>query len=177
MRIDALLSRDLQQLNQLPRAEAVRELLKCCGSQRWAGHLADERPFHEIDSLLRRADDIWWSLDETDWLEAFSHHPKIGEKRAAQEVSPEARRWSEEEQASAARTANEEMMRELVAANQEYERRFGFIFIVCATGKTTEEMLALIKERLPNEADTELCVAAEEQRRITHLRLKKLLQP
>jgi OHCU decarboxylase len=170
------LSTDLQQLNELPREQAVTELLKCCGSRKWAGRLADELPFHDIDSLLQTSDGIWWALDDADWLEAFSHHPKIGEKRAAHEVSPEARAWSEDEQA-AARTADEETMRELAAANREYERRFGFIFIVCATGKTTKEMLALITERLRNEVDKELRVAAEEQRRITHLRLKKLLQP
>jgi OHCU decarboxylase len=162
-------------LNELERAEALRELLKCCGSQKWAGRMIDERPFDDLDSLLRASDSIWLSLDASDWLEAFGHHPKIGESKAAREVSPEARAWSEEEQA-AARSASEETMRELVAANREYERRFGFIFIVCATGKTTGEMLALLKDRLKNETDKELHVAAEEQRRITNLRLKKLLE-
>jgi OHCU decarboxylase len=161
-------------LNAASREEAVSELLKCCGSENWAGRLADERPFHDLDSLLRAADQIWQGLNASDWLEAFGHHPRIGEKRAAQEVSPEARRWSEEEQATAG-ASPAEAMQELIAANHEYERRFGFIFIVCATGKTTEEMLALLQERLKNETDKELRVASEEQRRITNLRLKKLI--
>jgi OHCU decarboxylase len=168
-------SEGLQQLNKLPRAEAVSRLLKCCGSERWAGRVADERPFHDIDSLVRASDGIWLGLHAGDWLEAFGHHPKIGEKKAAREVSDDARRWSEEEQAGACDSATE-IMRELIAANREYERRFGFIFIVCATGKSTEEMLALLKERLQNDADRELSIAAEEQRRITNLRLQKLLE-
>lgn len=165
----------LQQLNELGQEEAVKELLKCCGSERWANRLARERPFHDLDSILRASDRIWLALDASDWLEAFSHHPKIGERKAAKEVSEEARAWSEQEQ-SGARQSSAETMRELIAANLEYERRFGFIFIVCATGKSTEEMLALLNARLKNDADKELHVAAEEQRRITHLRLKKLLE-
>lgn len=137
--------------------------------------MADARPFDEMDALLRTADRIWWGLDASDWLEAFGHHPKIGERQAAQKLSEEARVWSEEEQAGV-RAAAQTTMTELEAANREYERRFGFIFIVCASGRTTEEMLATLKERLKNETDKELHVAAEEQRRITHLRLKKLLE-
>lgn len=169
------MSESLRKFNSLPRDEAARELLKCCGSERWASSVAAARPFTDMDSLLSAADDQWWALSEADWLEAFSHHPKIGESRAARDVADEAKRWSEEEQSSA-RLASDETMRELVAANREYERRFGFIFIVCATGKSTEEMLALLKDRMGNDRDKELRVAAEEQRRITHLRLRKLLE-
>ncbi|HEV7843265.1 MAG TPA: 2-oxo-4-hydroxy-4-carboxy-5-ureidoimidazoline decarboxylase [Pyrinomonadaceae bacterium] len=168
------MSDELQQLNESLREEAISELLKCCGSEAWAGRMADERPFHDLDSLLRSSDRIWQGLDARDWLEAFGHHPRIGEKRAAQEVSADAQRWSEEEQVGV-NASPAEAMRELVAANHEYERRFGFIFIVCATGKSTEEMLALLQERLKNDTDKELQVAAEEQRRITNLRLKKLI--
>lgn len=169
------MSEELEQLNNLTRAELINELLKACGSKRWAERLADARPFHDADSLLRTSDRIWWGLDASDWLEAFGHHPKIGERKAAEDVSEDARRWSEEEQASV-RSAAEETMSELTAANREYERKFGFIFIVCATGRSTEEMLALLKDRLKNDADRELRIAAEEQRRITHIRLKKLLE-
>jgi OHCU decarboxylase len=169
------LSVALDNFNSLARDEAMRELLKCCGSRRWAERMSDERPFHNLDSLLRASDRIWLGLDASDWLEAFGHHPKIGERKAAQEVSEVARRWSEEEQSGTSASA-EDVMQELVAANREYEKRFGFIFIVCATGKTTEEMLSLLKERLKNDADKELHIAAEEQRRITNLRLKKLLE-
>lgn len=125
--------------------------------------------------MLERADEIWWKLGAEDWLEAFSHHPKIGEKRAAVAQSAEAARWSEQEQSAASKGA-EATRAELLALNRAYEERFGFIFIVCATGKTGEEMLSLLRERLHNDADTELRIAAEEQRRITHLRLRKLLE-
>ncbi len=165
----------LEQLNSMKRDDAVAELMKACGSSRWAERMADERPFHDEAALLSEADRLWWSLGASDWLEAFSHHPKIGERRAAQEVSAQARSWSEEEQ-SGTRDASELSRRELLAANREYESRYGFIFIVCATGKTTTEMLALCRARLNNDAETELRVAAEEQRRITALRLKKLLE-
>lgn len=165
----------LEQLNQLERARAVTEFLKCCGSERWAERMADARPFQDEEALLRTSDDIWWGLDAADWLEAFGYHPKIGERQAKQALSEEAQRWSEEEQAGV-REAAEETMQKMLAANHEYERRFGFIFIVCATGRTTEEMLATLHERLKNDADRELRVAAEEQRRITHLRLHKLLE-
>lgn len=166
---------ELQDLNKMARSVAVEELMKCCGSLNWATRLVDERPFHDIDSLLRASDRIWLALNEADWLEAFSHHPKIGERRAAREVHADARRWSEEEQAGA-KMAPEETLLELINANHEYERKFGFIFIVCATGKTTEEMLNLLKERLRNDTDKELRIACEEQRRITNLRLRKLLE-
>lgn len=169
------MSAGLQQLNDSSREEAVSELLKCCGSESWANRVTDERPFHDLDSLLRTSDRIWLALDASDWLEAFGHHPRIGERKAARDVSDQSQRWSEEEQ-SGAGTSSEVAMRELIAANSEYESRFGFIFIVCATGKSTKEMLALLKERLKNETDKELRVAAEEQRRITNLRLKKLFE-
>ena len=165
----------LEQLNTQAREAFMEEMLKCCGSRRWASRMADERPFHDVDALLKTADDAWWGLDAADWLEAFSHHPKIGEKHAAQRVSDEARAWSEHEQ-SGTYGASDDTMLELLAGNHEYERRFGFIFIVCATGKTSEEMLSLLRARLKNDADTELRIAAGEQSRITRLRLEKLLE-
>lgn len=171
----ANLSEGLERLNALTQVEAANELLKCCGSPRWANRMVNQMPFYDLPQLLSEADRIWTNLEPKDWLEAFNHHPKIGEKRAAAVQSAEAARWSAEEQ-SAARTAAEETLAELVALNRVYEERFGFIFIVCATGKTSEEMLALLRERLPNELETELRIAAEEQRRITHLRLRKLLE-
>ncbi len=164
----------LERLNSLPPAEAEAELLKCCGSTRWAGRVADARPFESFGALLEEADRTWWSLGREDWLEAFRSHPKIGERKAAAEVSEEARRWSEREQAGA-RGAPAETLAALAEANREYEERFGYIFIVCATGKSAEEMLALLRARLGNDAEDELRVAAEEQRRITHLRIEKLL--
>jgi OHCU decarboxylase len=137
--------------------------------------MAGQRPFDDFQQLTAEADRIWSSLGPTDWLEAFSHHPKIGEKKAAPAQSLEAARWSDEEQAGT-RAAAQGTLAELEKLNRIYEERFGFIFIVCATGKTTEEMLALITERLRNDYETELPIAAEEQRRITHLRLRKLVE-
>ncbi len=137
--------------------------------------MAAERPFEVVAELLESTDRIWWELEPKDWLEAFNHHPKIGEKKAAPAQSSEAAAWSEQEQA-VTRMAAEELLQELSALNRAYEDRFKFIFIVCATGKKTEEMIALLKERLGNDPATELRVAAEEQRRITHLRLRKLLE-
>jgi OHCU decarboxylase len=166
---------ELDTLNSLPQRVCSAELLKCCGSARWAERMAAQRPFDGINSMLESADKIWWELDAEDWLEAFSHHPKIGEKKAAVVQSTEAARWSEQEQ-SGASTVAEETRAELLALNHAYEERFGFIFIVCATGRTSEELLALLKERLHNDTETELGIAAEEQRRITHLRLRKLLE-
>jgi OHCU decarboxylase len=124
---------------------------------------------------LAAADEIWWSLAAHDWLEAFAAHPQIGGRRAAREQDAQAQSWSEQEQ-SGARDAEQSTLDELAAANRAYQEKFGHIFIVCATGKTAAEMLALLRARLPNDAATELRNAAEEQRKITKLRLEKLLK-
>ena len=162
------------ELNRLPSTQAEAEFLKCCGSTRWASAMTAARPFGDVDELLAKADDIWCSLSAEDWLAAFRAHPKIGEKKAAATQSEEARKWSAQEQ-SGIRNAAADTMAALAAGNQDYEQRFGFIFIVCATGKSSEEMLAILKRRLQNDAEAEMGIAAEEQRRITRLRLEKLL--
>ena len=164
----------LEQLNTISATEAAAELLKCCGSRRWANEMTAGRPFQTVHELLAQADRVWWSLNEADWLEAFRAHPKIGEKKAATTQSAEAQKWSAQEQAGVAQ-ASAQTISQLAARNQEYEDRFGFIFIVCASGKSSEEMLAIINDRIRNDAKTELRIAAEEQRKITRLRLEKLL--
>ena len=164
----------LDEFNALPREEAESELMKCCGSSVWAREVAGARPFSDMEGLLIEADRIWWSLDAADWLEAFSHHPQIGEKSSERPQGAEASRWSEEEQ-SGTRDTDAETRAALAAANRAYLQKFGYIFIVCATGKTTNEMLSLCEQRLQNDPDAELRIAAEEQRRITHLRLRKML--
>ena len=164
----------LDRLNSLSHEDAEAELLKCCGSRSWARRLVDQRPFENIDELLGEADAIWWSLEPTEWLEAFRSHPKIGEKEAAQQTSAEARAWSEQEQ-SGVQSAAHDTMQALAQGNRAYEQTFGYIFIVCATGKSSEEMLTMLQERLHNDRDKELRIAAQEQSRITQLRLKKLL--
>ena len=167
-------TKSLARLNALDAAEAERELLKCCGSTGWAQSLAAQRPFGETQELLTAADDIWRNLSECDWLEAFAAHPKIGGRKAAREQGAQARNWSEQEQ-SGARAAEGATLDELAEGNRIYEEKFGHIFIVCATGKTAHEMLVLLRARLPHDASVELRHAAEEQRKITRLRLEKLL--
>jgi len=173
------LTQGIARLNALSSEEAQAELLKCCGSTNWARRMTQQRPFPTGGDAMRRlldsADRVWWDLGREDWLEAFSRHPRIGEKAAAKDASAETRRWSEEEQ-SGTRSAREQVLAALAKANRAYEQRFGYIFIVCATGKSSEEMLALLQQRLQNDPAAELRMAAEEQRRITHLRLQKLLQ-
>jgi len=145
--------------------EARTLLAGCCGSARWVDAMLARRPFGSMTALLESAASIWRGLSEADWLEAFSHHPKIGDKRAGG--------LAKREQSGVA-SASEEIARELADANREYKARFGYIFIVCATGKSAEAMLEALRDRLGNEADTELRIAAEEQLKITQLRLKGL---
>lgn len=164
----------LEGLNALPAGEASQEFLKCCGSKRWAEAMTARRPYESIEELTRTANEIWWSLEQSDWLEAFRSHPKIGEKKAAKTVSEEAQKWSGQEQA-AVQAASQQTLDSLAKLNHDYEGRFGFIFIVCATGKSAGEMLALLRERLQNDIETELPVAAAEQAKITEIRLKKLI--
>lgn len=164
----------LEGLNALPAGEASQEFLKCCGSKRWAEAMTARRPYESIEELTRTANEIWWSLEQSDWLEAFHSHPKIGEKKAAKTVSEEAQKWSGQEQA-AVQAASQQTLDSLAKLNHDYEGRFGFIFIVCATGKSAGEMVALLRERLQNDIETELPVAAAEQAKITEIRLKKLI--
>jgi allantoicase len=165
---------DLARLNSLPADEAAKELLQCCGSKRWATLMVNDRPFQTLDTLIASAHRIWWSLDRDDWLEAFRSHPKIGEKKTAETVSAQSQAWSGQEQAGI-NTASTETTGALATLNRAYEQRFGYIFIICATGKTSGEMLAVLRERLEHDLAEELPIAAAEQSKITELRLKKLL--
>jgi len=154
----------VDELNGSPDADAL--FLRCCGSRRWAGAMAAARPFDGLAALLDTADRKWNALAPVDWLEAFAAHPKIGERTG--DV------WAAGEQAGAS-NASRDVRERLAEANRAYEARFGYIFIVCAAGKTADAMLALAEERLRHDPDRELRVAAEEQRDITRLRLSKLL--
>ena len=165
---------NLDSLNSLLPSDAEAELLKCCGSRNWAQRTAGERPFQSFNQLIETADRIWWSLEPADWLEAFHSHPKIGEQKAAAAIAADAQRWSEDEQ-SGTRDAAAETMNELRELNNAYEKKFGYIFIVCASGKSSEEMLAILRERLPHNSVEELRIAAGEQAKITQLRLRKLV--
>ena len=160
-------------LNTLSTAEAEAILLACCGSRAWAWEMASRRPYGDTEELLESADHVWWGLAPADWREAFAAHPRIGEKKLDGE--DRSRRWSADEQAGAA-GAQAAVLAELAEANRIYEERFGHIFIVCATGKSADEMLGLLQARLANDPQTELRIAAEEQRKITRLRLLKWLE-
>lgn len=164
----------IEKLNRLGAEDARAALLACCGSSAWAREVAALRPFWDVGQLLRIGRRVWRELGREDWLEAFRSHPRIGESKPAADTGDEARRWSEGEQ-SRARAASRQTLDALAEANREYEDRFGFIFIICATGRTAEEVLAALRERLSNDPEAELRVAAEEQWRITELRLKKFL--
>jgi len=164
----------LSRLNELAPSEAREALLRCCGAARWADAMAARRPFPGRDALLAAADEVWWRLGEGDWREAFTHHPRIGDKEALRARFPDTRRWAAGEQAGV-EGAPEEVREALAEGNRAYEDRFGYIFIVCATGRPAGEMLDLLRARLPNDPVREVRLAAGEQAKITRLRLEKLL--
>jgi 2-oxo-4-hydroxy-4-carboxy-5-ureidoimidazoline decarboxylase len=166
----------LARWNRLSAEGAEREILPCCGSAAWARKLAARRPFDDESSLIEASDEIWRRLEKQDWIEAFSEHPRIGERRAPPVASKQSAVWSAQEQQSV-ETAAEAVQTELAEANREYERKFGRVFIVCATGKSAPEMLDILRRRLHNDDATELREAVEEQRKITNIRLKKWLHP
>ena len=162
----------LTEFNSLPAAQAESLLRDCCGSARWAASVSARRPYDSAEVLYKSADSIWWNLERADWLEAFSRHPQIGDKPAT--GSESARQWASGEQA-AARSATEDVKTRLARANRAYFEKFGYIYIVCATGKSAEGMLAILNQRLQNDVASELSIAAEQQRMITRIRLEKLL--
>jgi OHCU decarboxylase len=164
----------LDRLNSLPKEQAEEELLRYCGARAWAWDMAASRPFHDVAALLEAADRIWWSLTPADWLEAFRAHPRIGERSV--HADERAARWSEQEQAGA-RAAGADASAALADGNRVYEQRFGHIFLICATGLSAEEMLANLRARMHNDPQMELRVAAEEQRKITRIRLEELTSP
>jgi OHCU decarboxylase len=165
----------LRHWNELSAEAAALEVQSCCGSQEWARELAARRPFSDEATLIATSDEIWNRLAPEHWLEAFSKHPRIGERRAPRTASAQSAAWSAQEQRDAA-APSEQLQAALTEGNRDYERRFGRVFIVCATGKSAAEILDILRERLNNDDATELRAAAEEQRKITNLRLKKWLE-
>ena len=164
----------LKRLDALPPEQATAAFLRCCGSRRWAEAMERGRPYADEPALLAAAERAFALLTREDWLEAFSHHPRIGDRGSLAARFPATAGWSASEQGGV-RDAGEDVLDALLRGNREYETRFGHIFIVCATGKTAPEMLALLRERLPNAPAAELEIAAAEQRKITAIRLQKLL--
>ena len=164
----------VDELNDLPDGRATELFTACCGSSHWVERMSGRRPFASAPAVFSAADEIWRGLAKRDWLEAFAHHPRIGEEAANVAQSERARNWSAGEQASVTR-ASESIRLAQKDMNAQYERRFGYIYIVCATGKSPNELFGIARDRLSNDPETELRVAAEEQRKITRLRLEKLL--
>jgi OHCU decarboxylase len=163
----------LDEFNALPDERAAETLTACCGAHRWVGAMLTGRPFASIDGLISTANQIWRGTSESDWREAFDHHPRIGEARSAAARGERGTTWSAGEQ-SRASSADDDVKRQLAEVNAEYEARFGHIYIVCASGRSADDLLTIARTRLGNDSATELRVAAEEQRRITELRLRKL---
>jgi 2-oxo-4-hydroxy-4-carboxy-5-ureidoimidazoline decarboxylase len=160
----------LRSIDGADDAAARAVLTRACGSTRWVDRMMALRPFGSDDALKHAARAEWFTLDEQDWLEAFSHHPKIGDRAALEARFPSTHDLSSQEQSGVA-AARADVIDALAKANEEYLDRFGFIFIVCATGKTAEQMLDVLRDRLSNDRATELRIAAEEQAKITVLRL------
>ena len=164
----------LEQLNKSDPAVSSELLRQCCSSERWIRRLVNARPFASTVALGTAANEAWLGLDEEDYLQAFAGHPKIGDVGSLKARYANTRQLAAGEQSSV-ETAGEDLIEALADANTQYEEKFGFIFIVCATGKSAQEMLNLLLARLPNSRDEELVNAVEEQRKIFQLRLEKLL--
>jgi 2-oxo-4-hydroxy-4-carboxy-5-ureidoimidazoline decarboxylase len=160
--------------NRLPPDEAASEILPCCGSSQWARGMSSERPLSDLAAVLTASDAIWRGLSAADWDEAFQSHPRIGGSASAEKSGAQSAKWSAEEQARAAETAGS-LQQALAKGNREYEDKFGRIFIICASGKSAAEILAQLRRRLDDDEAAELLEAAEQQRQITQIRLKKWL--
>jgi len=167
-------SRGIAGFNRLSFPEARKVLMDCCGSRRWVAGMLKKRPFASIEELLDAADSVWAAMGRKDRLEAFRHHPAIGSAKTKAKQSAAAKKWSAGEQ-SVAQKAGDETLALLASANTEYHEKFGHVFLICATGKTSEEILGSLRQRLDHNAEDELFIAAEEQRKIMRLRLEKLL--
>jgi 2-oxo-4-hydroxy-4-carboxy-5-ureidoimidazoline decarboxylase len=164
----------LTELNNLNPDEAFNAFFNCCGSTSWATQLIRKRPFKTLEDILQHSDAIWLTCSQQDAFEAFSHHPKIGDLKNLETKFSSTKEWAGNEQLGV-NTATHNILIALAEGNKIYEDKFGYIFIVCATGKTAEEMLALLNMRLVNAPETEIKIAMKEQNKITHLRIEKLL--
>lgn len=165
----------LTRWNALDAESAAREVLPCCGSSAWAAQLTAKRPIANEATLLEVSKTVWFSLPEEAWQQAFDSHPRIGQKHAQTHTTEESLRWSAQEQRTAI-SEDATLKLALEQANHRYEQRFGHIFIVCAIGKTAREILSILDQRMTNDAFTELREAAEQQRQITELRLRRWLE-
>lgn len=166
----------LHELNTLPGPKLAEALLTCCGSAAWVERMLPLFPADDLVDLLENAEEQWWRCSASDWKEAFAAHPKIGDLTALQKKFSATATWATDEQGGV-RAASPGTIEALAEGNRRYEERFGYIFIICATGKSADEMLAALTERLKNDPRDEIEIAADEQNKITRLRIEKLLNP
>lgn len=166
---------NIEQFNKLSDEDAKTEITRCCGASNWVKKVLDNRPYNDKNSLLELAEKEWFNLSQDDWLEAFQHHPKIGDINSLSKKYANTQKWAEGEQ-SGVNSASENIIHNLAQGNKDYEEKFGYIFIVCATGKTAQEMLDILNTRLPNNTEEEIKIAIGEQNKITKIRLEKLLE-
>ena len=164
----------IDELNKLDSEGAAIELTKCCGAHNWVARVNATRPYENENSLIETAEEIWFASSKSDWLEAFGHHPEIGDLESLAKKFAATKEWAGDEQKSVD-VASQAVMEKLARLNSNYQDKFGFIFIVCATGKSAVEMSRILASRIHNTYSQELKIAMEEQNKITVLRLKKLL--
>lgn len=163
---------DIADFNAMNDQQARVALTRCCGSSRWVEEMMKRRPFHTFAELFQAADDVWWSLERSDWLEAFDHHPKIGDLKALRQKFAATADLSSQEQ-SAVNEASETVLQGLAHGNAAYLEKFGYIFIVKAAGKSASEMLTALQKRLRNDPDTEIIIAADQNKQIMSQRLSR----
>lgn len=166
---------DISKVNSLNDEDAFASLKRCNGSVKWTRQMMELRPFSDVESMFAHAESIWKGLPRDDWMEGFAHHPRIGDLKKLKEKFSITSNWSAGEQ-SGVGDASDGVLHRLKDGNDLYHEKFGFIFIVCATGKSALEMLALLEDRLGNEPERELEIALAEHAKITRLRLEKLCQ-
>lgn len=162
----------LENLNNLPLKELYQELGKCCGSSKWIKQMTKLVPFENVGQIKQGAEKCWATCSEIDWLEAFGHHPRIGEKEIEEKFSSTSGLASREQSGIA--RASKKTISGIVELNDKYFQKFGFIFIIFATGKSAEEMFSELKIRIKNDRKMEMEIAAGEQLKITQLRLEKM---
>jgi 2-oxo-4-hydroxy-4-carboxy-5-ureidoimidazoline decarboxylase len=163
----------IAEFDHLDSAQKRTLLLQCCGSAAWADKMIAALPAEDLIDLFEIAEDTWYACDKQDWLEAFAQHPKIGDLQSLKEKFSSTAQWAEGEQSSV-KQASEQTLKDLAEGNRQYEEKFGYIFIISASGKSADDMLESLKARMNNSPEEELKNAMEEQLKIAKLRLEKL---
>ncbi|HMP88672.1 MAG TPA: 2-oxo-4-hydroxy-4-carboxy-5-ureidoimidazoline decarboxylase [Kiritimatiellia bacterium] len=166
---------NIAELNNLDVRDVEEHFLRCCGCREWARKMAEGRPYQSVDAVCAAADRTWDALSQDNWLEAYTAHPRIGDINSLRKKFANTKEWASGEQ-SGVQSATDQVIQALADGNNAYEKKFGFIFIVCATGKSADEMLSLLTVRLNNNRDQEIANAGEEQKKITRIRIDKWLK-